>query len=32
MDYKQKIIELINKCNNVEILELVYRFLKKIMG
>lgn len=32
MDYKRKIIELITKCDNMELLELVYRFCKKILG
>lgn len=32
MDYKQKIIELINKTNNTELLELIYRFCKKLLG
>lgn len=32
MDYKEKIIELINRCTNNELLELVYRFCKKILG
>ena len=32
MDYRQKIIELISKCSDNELLELVYRFRKKLMG
>lgn len=32
MDYRQKIIELINKCSDSELLELVYRFCKKLLG
>lgn len=32
MDFRQKIIELINKCSNEEILELIYRFCKKLIG
>lgn len=32
MDYRQKIIELINKTNNTELLELIYRFCKKLLG
>lgn len=32
MDYKKKIMELITKCNNTELLELIYRFCKKIIG
>ena len=32
MDYKHKIIELISKCSDNELLELVYRFCKKLMG
>lgn len=32
MDYKQKIIELVNKTNNIELLELIYRFCKKLLG
>lgn len=31
MDYKEKIIELINKTDNIELLELIYRFCKKIL-
>ena len=31
MNYKQKIIELINQCSNIEILELIYRFCKKLI-
>ena len=31
MDYKRKIIELINQCFNDEILELIYRFCKKLI-
>lgn len=31
MDYKKLIIELINRSNNMELLELVYRFAKKIL-
>lgn len=29
MDYKKLIFELVNKSNNIELLELVYRFCKK---
>ena len=29
---KQKIIELINKCSNYELLELIYRFCKRLIG
>lgn len=32
MDYKKLIIELVNKSNNIEMLELVYRFCKKLLG
>lgn len=32
MDYRQKIIGLISKCSDNELLELVYRFCKKLMG
>lgn len=32
MDYKQKIIELVNKTSNIELLELIYRFCKKLLG
>lgn len=32
MDYKKLIIELVNKSNNIEMLELVYRFYKKLLG
>nr|DAZ09422.1 MAG TPA: hypothetical protein [Caudoviricetes sp.] len=32
MDYKKLIIELVNKSNNIETLELVYRFCKKLLG
>lgn len=32
MRYKKLIIELVNKSNNVEMLELVYRFCKKLLG
>lgn len=32
MDYKQLIIELVNKSNNMEMLELVFRFCKKVLG
>lgn len=31
MDYKKLIIELVNKSNNIEMLELVYRFCKKLL-
>lgn len=31
MDYKQKIYDIIEKCNNNEILELIYRFCKKLI-
>lgn len=32
MIYRTKIIELINKCTNEEILELIYRFCKRIIN
>lgn len=32
MDYKKLIIELVNKSNNIEMLELVNRFCKKLLG
>lgn len=32
MDYKKLIIELINNSDDEEILELIYRFIKKLMG
>lgn len=32
MDYKKLIIELIENASNNELLELVYRFCKKILG
>ena len=32
MDYKKLIIELLNKTKDVEILELIYRFCKKLIG
>lgn len=32
MDYKKLIIELVNKSNNIEMLKLVYRFCKKLLG
>lgn len=32
MDYKKLIIELLNKTENIELLELIYRFCKKIIG
>lgn len=32
MDYKRLIIELVNKSNSTEMLELVFRFCKKILG
>lgn len=32
MDYKKLIIELVNKSSNTEMLELVYRFCKKLLG
>ncbi len=31
MDYKEKIIELISKTDNIELLELIYRFCKKVL-
>lgn len=32
MNYRQEILELINKCLDDEILELIYRFCKKLIG
>lgn len=32
MDYKKLIIELVDKSNNIEMLELAYRFCKKLLG
>lgn len=32
MDYKQKIIALVNRTNNLELLELIYRFCEKLLG
>ena len=32
MDFRRKIIELISKCSDNELLELVYRFCKKTHG
>ena len=32
MDFKQKIMELVASCSDSELLELVYRFCKKLMG
>lgn len=32
MEYKRKIIELVKICNNNEMLELIYRFCKKLIG
>lgn len=32
MDYKKLIIELVQRATNEELLELVYRFAKKILG
>ena len=31
MDYKKKIIDLVDKCSNHDILELIYRFCKKLI-
>lgn len=31
MNYKQKIIELLDRCTNNELLELIYRFCKKLI-
>lgn len=31
MNYKELIIELINKTDNQELLELIYRFIRKIL-
>ncbi|EOS41819.1 hypothetical protein C810_05151 [Lachnospiraceae bacterium A2] len=31
MDYKKLIIELINNSDDEEILELIYRFIKKLL-
>ena len=32
MDYKKLIIEVINHSHNEELLELIYRFVKKLLG
>lgn len=32
MNYKKLIIELLDKAKNEEILELIYRFAKKLIG
>lgn len=32
MDYKKLIIDLVNQATKQELLELVYRFAKKILG
>lgn len=32
MNFKQKIIELIDKCSDDSMLELIYRFCKKLIG
>ncbi len=32
MDYKHLIIDLVQRATNEELLELVYRFAKKILG
>lgn len=32
MDFKQKIIELVSRCSDNELLELIYRFCKKLLG
>lgn len=32
MDYKKLIIELVNKSNNIEVLELVDQFCIKLLG
>jgi len=31
MDYKRLIIEIVEKSSNTEILELIYRFCKKLL-
>lgn len=30
IDYREKIVEILNKTNNNELLELIYRFCKKL--
>ncbi len=32
MDYKTMICELVNRATNMQMLELVYRFTKKLLG
>ena len=32
MKYRKKIIDLVNKCKNEEILEIIYRFCKRLIG
>ncbi len=32
MDYKSLIMEMLSKTNNIELLELIYRFCKKLIG
>lgn len=32
MDYKRKIIDLIEKANDEDLLELIYRFCRKLLG
>ena len=32
MEYKELIIKLLNKTNDSELLELIYRFCKKLIG
>ncbi len=32
MDYKTIICELVNRATNMQMLELVYRFTKKLLG
>lgn len=32
MQYKEKIVELIKKATDEELIELIYRFCKKLLG
>lgn len=32
MELKKKIIDLVNRCSNAELLDLIYRFCKKLIG
>ncbi len=32
MDYKKKILELLESCEDSELLELIYRFVLKLIG